>query len=329
MNDILAAYENARFPKAAAEPADVPGAAVPAAGAVAPFRPEMTDALRRIRDAIEQSVRTEARLREQARQTAEWGKQQVMTPAEGGWITPGRVVGATGVAAGAGLGKYLQQTRPTTASLESAISKVMAAEKDFPAFVRRHLTRGKYSIPEYAPEVAHALQTPYGVTTQGGVRGLLAQLKARLLHGSSRAVDPSVADAVLKTKKGVPNAFSKVLDKSVTGATGREKVRKAIMEHEAVTKGKGAWSRSGAVKGGLTAAALMALAYYGPDLWKRMFSDVSPETEKATKLMQKKMQLAQLIHDWRQAQLQRISEAKAPEEITPVEWAPYAERIPR
>jgi hypothetical protein len=333
MNDILAAYEKARFEKAAQEPATtVPS---PLQGA------EMTDAMRRVRDAIERSIQTEARLRREAAETAEWGRRQVSRPAEGGWVGPA-TLGAGALGAGAAAGHYIQKYTPRTAQIEEALQRVMEAKGEkFEPWARSVLGgRTKLNLPKGAPEMAQALQLPFW------------QRHPRLAWVLGRRVDPEVIEDISQTrvrgkakkqpkigfKTGPKAKVRKVkakyrtsplmaqLEKTKAGKTGRQRLLEAVTGHEAAKKGKGVF-RSGAVKGGLATLAGMLALHFGPDVVRSLFSDVSPATERAQEYMVKRMQLADLIRRWRQAQFEQLSQAQEPGGVTPVPWGPYIEQF--
>ena len=324
MNDILAAYEKARFEKSAVEPP-----ASPLRGA------EMNDAMRRIRDAIEQSIRDESQARGSARETAEWGASQARTPAESSpWVTSALL--GTGVAgAGAGIESHLARSAPRPANLAQAVQKVMDTEKDFGAWAKRRLSPGSdYAVPTTAPAMAQALQRQPAAQAPnaGALRRTWDQIKKRVGVESprlskvvrkayGRGVDPSVVDPVLKTG-GKPSGFAeKLTEKTVTG-TGRQKMRKAIMGHEAVTKGQGMWKRSPALRGALKGIGVASLTYIIPYIWNKLMSDVAPGTEEAQVYVRKQMQLVDMIRAWREKQFEQLAGAQRPEDVVPVPWAP-------
>ena len=333
MNDILTAYENARFEKEAIDPAG------PAAPPASPLQgADMNDAMRRVRDAIEQSIRTESRLRGQARETGEWGAAQAQTPVEGSpWLPLGAGAAAAAGGAGAAIESYLSKNSPRTAALEKAVQQVMDTEgKDFAGWVGTRLTPqtdgSTMAVPRAAPAMAQALQQqPQPLPADAGkLRRTWSGVKARLKHTSprlskffqklvGRSVDPSIVGSALGTQAAPTALAQKLTEETITG-TGRQKLREAVMTHPSVTKGQGRLKRSPALRGTVKGIGAVAMMYALPYLWNKLTSDVDPKTEEAQKLMAKQVQLAQLIKAWREKQFEQLRGAQGPGDVSLVPW---------
>ena len=379
MNAILAAYDQARFGKSAA-PTTVP-TAIPTP-APPNFRGmEMTDAMRSIRNAIEESIQKERQLLGQAGESAAWGRDEVGKPATGTWAGPataGAAIAGAGAAAGSAINKYAPSQSAVLKAVQ-AVRRGSGKDKGWDALLNQTVgavPTGTYRDIDMAqaimsqnsiPKIRKAqgpnklVQKIFGQGSKAQTlnklvqkipgRGSASQLLNKLVQLSGRGVDEKIRSNLQYNLTDVlppvvpPKTLFPVGNKAVAAPklqksyetspfwraldnkdSGRKALRERIMTDELATKGQGLWKRSPALRGALKSLGAAAAFYVLPYLWRRLSSDVAPETEEAAKLIQAQLKLADRIAAWRKAQMAQFNTAQKPEDLSLVPWADYANK---
>jgi len=323
MNAILAAYDQARFGKSAAStavPTAIPAPAPPN------FRGmEMTDAMRSIRNAIEESIRKEKQLLGQAEEGAAWGRSEVGQSPTGTWVGPvtaGAALAGAGAAAGSAINKYAPSQSAVLKAVQ-AVRRGSGKDKGWDALLNQ--TVGAAPTGVYRDiDMAQAIMPQGKYIQKIPGRAIKPEVTARLQYGTTKPRKPKSPGAKIpksrKVRKETP--FWQALDNK---DSGRKALRERIMTDELATKGQGLWKRSPALRGALKSLGVAAAFYVLPHLWRRLSSDVAPETEEAAKLIQAQLKLADRIAAWRKAQMTQLDAAKGrPEALSLVPWADYA-----
>ena len=339
MKEILAAYEAARFKKSAQEPTTVPGAMpeAPAAPQQHALRGiEMNEAMRRVRDAIEQSMSDESRARAMAREFSEWGQTQVQTPAERGTAPLLTGVGAVG-GAGALAETLRSRYAPNLREVHKAVGSVRGAmdEKKWNKLLTEMLgtaPKGKYRDIEFAQALMPESKAVQAIPGRGVDPEVIEKMRLTRVRGKAKA-QPTAGFKGKKPPK-VPRAkaqyretpFWKALaDKTKGTGGGRAALRSRLMTEAA--KGKGIFARSPAVRGAAKSLGGAAGIYLLYSLLSRAFSDVAPATSEAERMAMGESRRADIINAWRQKQLEQLSGATRGEDVSVVPWAPYAEQL--
>jgi len=329
MNAILAAYDQARFGKSAA-PTTVP-TAIPTP-APPNFRGmEMTDAMRSIRNAIEESIQKERQLLGQAGESAAWGRDEVGKPATGTWAGPataGAAIAGAGAAAGSAINKYAPSQSAVLKAVQ-AVRRGSGKDKGWDALLNQ--TVGAAPTGTYRDiDMAQAIMPQGKYIQKIPGRGTNPEVTKRLKYVTtmSKPRKTKFPGAKISKPRKVrkESPFWKALDNK---DSGRKALRERVMTDEFVTKGQGRWKRSPALRGALTSLGAASMYYVLPYLWRRVMSDVTPETEESAKLIQAQLKLADRIAAWRKAQMAQLDTAKGrPEALSLVPWADYASKAP-